>query len=547
MKKTALALLALFVCSLSAGFKHDRPIARPTGPAEGSRNLERVGMGTTADGKKDLGPYSKLTPWPNTDGNYLYSGCYDPAPLASSAPAADRCFMTVDLTNHRTPVRLATVYSFDPVNSPSPPEGHIVWSPKYPFPNLPVRTPCRVDWNDPAIATGKKSPPCWDPGWNTHTHYVQEAPGRILAVNQERYRGGTDRQANYHGVKFYDISDPARPVFLSYWEAPVSPPDPDTGVYPDAAGVHHFNFKGRHLYLGTEYRGYIGRILVILDATDPKNPKQVGQWWIRGQKSPEEDAARDWIQQPNFSNPIVRGPSGLWTKHVGMHYVAVEGDRAYLSYNQAGLVILDVKDNSRPKLVSRVDYLVPGFDPSNPDAEACKKAASGREAACGNTHSAKRVPGRDLLLVSDEYFSCPYGHVRIFDIGDETKPRIISHFTTDQNAACDPEKPSQPADPARFPRRGPSSHIGNAWGGNLYFMAWYGMGVRAIDITDPYHPVEAGYYEYRVDKDLGKESPAYAGSDTYDVLFGPEGYLYVSDGTAGLRVLRFTGPGGPSK
>jgi hypothetical protein len=35
----------------------------------------------------------------------------------------------------------------------------------------------------------------------------------------------------------------------------------------------------------------------------------------------------------------------------------------------------------------------------------------------------------------------------IFDISDEAKPRIISHFTTDQNAACDPEKPGQPSDP----------------------------------------------------------------------------------------------------
>jgi len=27
-------------------------------------------------------------------------------------------------------------------------------------------------------------------------------------------------------------------------------------------------------------------------------------------------------------------------------------------------------------------------------------------------------------------------------------------------------------------------------------MAWYGMGLRAINIADPYHPVEVGFYEY---------------------------------------------------
>jgi len=125
------------------------------------------------------------------------------------------------------------------------------------------------------------------------------------------------------------------------------------------------------------------------------------------------------------------------------------------------------------------------------------------------------------------------------DLRDEKHPKIISHFLTDQNAACNG---SRPADPTRFPKRGPSSHIGNVWGNDLLFMAWYGMGLRVINIADPYHPVEAGYYEYRIDRDMSpRDDLTYAGSDTYDVLFGPGGLLYLSDGTAGLRVLKYTG------
>ena len=115
--------------------------------------------------------------------------------------------------------------------------------------------------------------------------------------------------------------------------------------------------------------------------------------------------------------------------------------------------------------------------------------------------------------------------MRIVDISDQTKPKILSHFLTDQNTNCNE---SASADPARFPRRGPSSHLGNAWGTNLYFMAWYGAGMRVIDIADPYHPVEAGYF-------------------TYDVIFGPGGFLYLSDGTSGLRVLKYTGRGAPAE
>lgn len=507
-------------------------------------NFERVGIGMDASGAIDRASYSKLSPWPGIDTGILYSGCYDPAPLAQESPDQDRCFMTVDVaTDPRNPRRLATVFLYDPEASPSPPPDHIVWTAKYPFANLPVRTPCRVDWADPQIAAGRTAPPCWDPGWNTHAHYVQRGPNNILAVNQERYRGGTNRQRGYHGVRFYDVSDPANPRFLSYWEAPPGKPDPETGRYPASRGVHHFNFDGPYLYLGTEYEGFIGQILIILDVSDGSRPREVGKWWIPGQKTPEEDSIRDWVQHENFSWPVVRNEQGLWTKYVGMHYAVAKGNRAYLSYHQAGLVILDIADKSAPKLLSRTDYLVPGAEPDVPNAAACRAAAGGQEAACGNTHTAKLVPGRDdLLVVSDEYFTCPYGHVRFYDIADVTKPRLLSHFLTDQNGACDTAQPRRPADAARFPFRGPSSHLGNAWNSNLYFMAWYGMGVRAIDISDPSKPVEVGHYEYDLGEDYGLSDAKYAGADTYDVIFGPEGYLYVPDGTAGLRVLRYTGP-----
>ncbi len=540
-------LLGVLVLALWPAWEHGLSVVMAAEPAESAWNLQRVGTGTTSDGEVDLGAYSKMSPWPHTDGRYLYSGCYAISPLVTHLPGADRCFMTIDVESPTTPVRLATVYGFDLVNSPSPPAGHIVWSPTYPFPNLPVRAPCKVEWSDPEIAAGTKAPDCWDPGWNTHLHSVALGPDNILAVNQERYRLGTNRQDNYHGIRFYDIADVANPVYLSTWQAPTSPPNPDTGIYPDSRGAHHMNFDGRYLYFGTQYEGYIGRILVILDVEDPRNPKEAAIWWVPGQKTPEEDADRDWIQQPAFSSPIVMDDDEKWTKHVGMHYAAIDGDNAYLSYNQAGLVILDISDVSDPKLLSRVDYLIPGSDPTNPDIDACRKAAGQRNAACGNTHSAKRVPDTDLLLVSDEYFTCPYGHVRIFDISDETNPQLLSHFLTDENLACDTDEPNKAADQARFPRRGPSSHIGNAWGSDLYFMAWYGNGLRVIDISDPSNPQEAGYYHYRIDSETGEENPTFAGADTYDVVFGPEGHLYLADGTSGLRVLEYTGPGGPTR
>jgi hypothetical protein len=512
-------------------------------PHESAWNIERVGTSVTATGAADRGAFSKLSPWPQTDGRYIYSGCYARSPLTiADDPAASRCFTIVDAADPLAPKRITSVHTYDPVNSPSPPLDHVVWSRDYPHSNLPVRVPCRVNWADPDIASGRTAPGCWDPGWNTHSHYVQKGSGEFLAINQERFRDGTTRQAGYHGVKFYDIADRAKPRFLSYWEAPVSPPDAETGINGDARGVHHFNFSGDYLYVGSEYEGYIGKILVILDVSDPANPREAGKWWLPGQKTPEEDAIRDWVQQPSFSNPIKPAGGGKLTRHVGMHYVTVDDDVAYLSYHQAGLVILDVSDKANPKLLSRLRYLDPGFDATNPDIDACRAAAGTDNAACGNTHAAKPVPGTNLLMVSDEYFTCPYGHVRIVDIANPSAPRIVSHYMTPENAACDPSEPLRAANAARFPRRGPSSHLGNPMGTDLYFMAWYGNGLQVIDISDPSNPVSAGHYNYRIDRELGRDEAQYAGSDTYDVTFGPNDHLYLSDGTSGLRVLRYTGP-----
>ena len=503
----------------------------------GAWNMEYVGA-AQSDGQADVYAYSKLAPWPNAS-DYLYSGCY------GSVPAQSQCFMTVSLKDPKKPVRLATVPVFDPVASPQPPLSHPVWH-SAALALLPVKVPCDT-FKDPAVLAGTKSPTCWDPGWNTHTHYVQEGPGKILAVNEERWGSGTDTQANYHGVRFYDISDPAHPVFLSVWEAPVS--DPVNGHYIDATGTHHFNFinqgqpgyesnlNNRYLFLGTEYKGYIGKILVILDVHDPRHPVEASTWHIPGQKTPEEDAQRDWVQQRSFSDPIRTDPkTGKLTKHVGLHYPAIYGNIAYLFYHQAGLVILDVKDVKHPQLLSRLDYLVPGFqDATMPEA---MKQFHLDTTAYGNSHSGKLVPGHpNLLWMTDEYFTCPYGHLRMVDVADPKKPRIISHFMYPENTACDPNDPSKTPKPARFPRRGPSTHIGNAGADGLLYLAWYGMCARVIDIKDPYHPAEVGHYTYEIDSN----NPRMAGCDTYDVIFGPGGLLYVSDGTSGLRVLRYTG------
>ena len=145
--------------------------------------------------------------------------------------------------------------------------------------------------------------------------------------------------------------------------------------------------------------------------------------------------------------------------------------------------------------------------------------------------------------MTDEYFRCPFGHMRIFDVSDPTNPVVISHFMLPENTACDPDNPTRSSEAWRYPKRGPSTHLGNSWNSDTYFLAWYGAGVRAVDISDPKHPEEAGRYLYKINDDY-EGVTEFAGQETYDVILGQENFLYVSDGSAGLRVLLYTGPNG---
>ena len=470
-------------------------------------NMECVGTLNTDPGFT----YSKLDANGRIDGHYLYSGCYLP----------DRCFRTVDVRDPYEPVELAVVHTFDQLASPAPPldtgPGAAVWySDKYN--DLPIQIPCG-DWNDPDIVSGAKEPTCWDPGWNTHSHYVQESRN-ILVANQERYRqAGTSKRASFAGLTIWDVRDPANPEFLSRVDVPASP-RLSNGTYIDAGGVHHFFFDGRYVYMGAEYDGYTDRILVIVDLLDPENPVEAGKWWVPGQLDGE---VKDWVPQGSFNSPImvVNEDPLILKKKVGLHYAFVHGNRAYLSYHQAGLIILDVKDKSDPQFISRLDYLTPDYAIDSPDNDICV-AQNGAGAICGNTHAAKLVPGRSLVMVSDEYFSCPYGHVRIVDISDEKNPALMSHYLYDENLDCE----------ADWPARTPSSHLGTAKNSQLYFMAWYGLGLRAIDLSDPAFPEEAGFYSYWNSEDVH-------GSETYDVNIGHAGFLYLSDNSDGLRVLKF--------
>ncbi len=537
-KKQSWGLL-LLACVLSVGLVLGTPgVATAVDdnfPTEGL-NMELVGQGLEGV------PLSKLAPWPRTDGRYFYSGGYQ-----QTAPGT---WWIIDVKDKYNPVGYEYPV-YDQILSPLPPSGHPIWnSPEFDYTNDPenLKSPCGdwVGWEpgdeDPEIT-------CWDPGWITRTHFTGYNGGKIVAVNAQRRSGSSPNRLSYTGVSTWDIHKPQEAKRLDIWNAPYErelgtlTSGPYAGeeslIFDDNGGCHHFNSDARYLYGGCNYAGFDNRILVILDLHDPNNIVEVGKWWVEGQKDGEP---KPWVNNNSFSNVIKYDAveTDKLRKYVGLHYVSIQGNIAYLSYHQAGLIILDVRDKTNPQFLSRLDYLTPEFQANepqtsmpSPDQEVClsNNGNPAGGAACGNAHSGKLVPGAGgLLSMTDEYFQCPYGHLRLIDVSDPTAPFIVSHQLLPDDRSIDCTK--------TYTQRTPSTHLPTAVNNNMLFVAWYGAGVRAIDISDPYNPNEVGYYQYNV--------PG-GGAATYDVLFGPGGLFYSSDSVDGVRVLKYTGTGKSGK
>jgi hypothetical protein len=203
----------------------------------------------------------------------------------------------------------------------------------------------------------------------------------LLFVNYE-WRAG--ERAARTGFGIFDLSDPAQPREVSFY---------DTG----GRGVHRMWIDGLEptVYLSAVAPGFRDRMLLIVDVSDPTRPRETGRWWLPGQW----EAGGEVPAWPDTINPK-------------LHHAIVHGERAYVGVWDGGMRILDVHDPSRPTVVGSAIW-------------APERG--------GHTHTAMPLPGRGLLVVTDEAKATPETDgtprlVRVFDIQDESLPRELSTF-----------------------------------------------------------------------------------------------------------------------
>jgi hypothetical protein len=313
-----------------------------------------------------------------------------------------------------------------------------------------------------------------------HNHKVQIA-GNLMIVNHER--APWERGDYRPGIQLYDIAKPDRPTEISFFQT--------TG-----RGVHRFWFAdGCYAHLPTSAEGFSNRIYSIVDVQEPTRVREVGKWWLPGL----------WA---------AGGETPGWSpnKSVWCHGIIANGDRAYVSYQDEGLAILDISEITAPRLISRLD-LMPPFR--------------------GHTHTALPLPRRKLLIVAEESVrnGCADGYkmVWVVDIRDESKPVAIASFPIPTGNFSE-----------RGGRFGPHNIHENRPGSKdddlLIYLCYFNAGIRVVDISNPFRPTETGFFI----------PPTPAGQPAIqinDVYVDTDGLIYITDRVAGgLYILEYTGP-----
>ncbi|MDH2905721.1 MAG: hypothetical protein PXX82_05160 [Methanomassiliicoccales archaeon] len=312
----------------------------------------------------------------------------------------------------------------------------------------------------------------------THSHKLR-VYGRHLFLNQEQDGNASSFRA---GLSIYDISDLKRPEEVHFYE---------TG----GTGVHRFwiDEKEKRAYLTTGMDGYRGRILVILDVSEPQRPREISRWWMHGQwESGGESFGAD-----NGGEATAHGPPIPY------------GNYIFLGYWDGGTVVLDRTDLRNLTLVSNLNFF-PSYG--------------------GNTHTAlpvqRTIMGRKWLVVTDEsmHDNCREG-IKALWLIDRTHPSCLVPVSTFQILD------------SRFckigGRFGPHNvHEDTKVTGNLIYVTWFNAGLRVIDISNPYIPREVAFF-------IPETPSGQKAIQTNDLTLDSRGFIYTIDRlNGGMHILK---------
>ena len=316
--------------------------------------------------------------------------------------------------------------------------------------------------------------------------------------------GCSEPAAERENLKLYDISDRHAPALVGTYlfaSTPIRPRSPhEMFLWRDPAE------PGRVLlYMSVPITA---PTFEVVDLSDPALPVRAAGW--------------DPVSNGGLLDPP--GPDNL------LHSVSASADgrTGYFSHLQGGLFVVDLSE-----VVDGIDP--PAITMTTPPAAV----ADWSPPEPAGPHSAVKVPGRDLLVVTDEVYpqpfgtGCPWGWMRTVDVSDPAAPRVLAeHKVAENEGGC-----GGIGEAITF-----TAHNTTATE-NLALISWHAAGLQAVDISDPAAPRTLAEYRPEPIDAVTTEDPGLGGHPvamwSYPVV--QDGLIYVVDIRNGLYVLRYVG------
>jgi LVIVD repeat-containing protein len=350
--------------------------------------------------------------------------------------------------------------------------------------------------------------------------------------------GAPSRDAAFpFDIKFFDLSDPRHPRFLSSY------------VPTSTAGEE---VKPHEMFLWVDPKDEDRALLWVSTPSTSADPDRPNLMVVDISEVAEggevtEVAEGNWNQlYPGAEDPA-NYDSDLSVHSMG---VSADGTRTHLAYLRGHYLILDTTEvvhSMRPgEVISLNDNLLTAPD----DRPMWGTTSSGCVDECAESHSAVEVPGRRLAFTTDEVYGtftdpshgCPWGWARLIDTADPSHPTIVSEYRIPQNTRSFCGSPED--DPATEQFTSYASHNPTVLR-KLALVTWHSGGLQAIDISNPRRPTQSGWFSPTPLADVATEDPALSRGPNKVVMWSypiiKDGLIYVVDVRNGLYVLRYKG------
>ncbi len=328
-------------------------------------------------------------------------------------------------------------------------------------------------------------------------------------------------------LSFFDLADPRRPRYLSSYV-----PTSEAGA---AVEPHE-------MFLWVDPSDPERALLWLSTPTESNSPEDPNLLIVDISDVPAGGGVR-LVAGANW-NDRFRSANGTLALH-SMTPTA-DGKTTYLAYLGGTVLALDTSDVIEQRSEGRVISLDGSLVTDPDDRPAWQTPAA---------HSAVPVPGRSLVLVTDEVYGtyadpgggCPWGWVHLLDFGTPGRPTVVGEFKLEENREtfCAPFTLDEETNRfASFASHNPTVLP------TLAFVTWHAGGLQAIDIRDPSHPRSTGHFKPDPLEEVATEDPALSQGTQKVVMWSypivKDGLVYVIDVRNGLYILRYSGWGAKS-